>query len=195
MGFFSYDNKAERLNEQMFAIRTMIRNLERASKKAKQKQNTYHKKVRKAVAEGNLEESTIFAQQSIKLKHMSLRYLTLACRMEIVEQMVLSALETGKITDSLTNVINQTTDIVDPSSIIKNIENYENLFDDLSISTGVVNRTIDDTLAPSVKETNEIIDVLNLAKQENASDISEKLDMSLPTLSVVQETKISKNNF
>jgi hypothetical protein len=158
-----------RLEEQLTSINLMIRILKRQSEKSKKQQKNYYEKARRATWAGDMKRAEIYAQQCIKHETMSLRYLRLSMRMEIVEAMAKSALDTGMITQGVAGVINTVTKTADPTAVISGITHFERMFDEMSIAEGTVGMTMDSTgglMSPG--ESREAREMLAMFTEEAA---------------------------
>jgi hypothetical protein len=168
------------LTEQLLSIKLITRSLQKAHLKHQKKQKEYALKVKKAVAKGETESASCYAQQSIRFKTLSQRYLSLACRVEIIESMTQSAIDTGQITESISNIVSSVSQHVSPEYAMDKVESFERLFDDLQVSTGVIDNSIDIAAAPSTTENAEIENMLQWAQESNAQELGNQMERALP---------------
>ena len=145
------------LDEQYMNIALATRSLKKQSDKAQKLQHQYLKRAREAVGKSDLERAELFAQQSVRHKHNSLRYLNLSLRMEIVATMAQSAITSGHITDSVSNIINTVNRMSSPANLMSSISNFETLFDDLSITVDAIGHTLDGTAGVTCPEASELL--------------------------------------
>lgn len=171
-------SKEPSLDDKILNIKMMTRMLRKQSEKSRKKQKTYYDLAKKETFNGDMERAGIYAQQSIKHKSLSLRYLKLSMRMEVVEAMAQSALDTGMITAGVAGVINTTVKLSDPSRVISHISHFEKMFDEMSIAEGTVDMTMDQTgglMAPG--ENADVRNMLNMFTEEAAMN----RDVGLPS--------------
>lgn len=175
--------KTPPLEDQLLHIKMMTRMLKKQSDKSRKKQKTYYDMAKNETFRGDLERAAIYAHQSIKHKTMSMRYLKLTMRMEVVEAMAQSALDTGMITAGVSGIINTVTQVSDPTRVISGISHFEKMFDEMSIAEGTVEMTMDQTgglMAP--RENSEVSNMLNMFTEEAAMC----RDTDMPSLVGVQ---------
>jgi hypothetical protein len=170
MFFFSH----ETLEDKYLNIQMSIRLLKKQSDKSAKEQRLYLKKARQSIEDNELERAEIYAQQSIKHKHLSLRYLQLSLRMDIVSAMCNSALITGQITQGVSDIIGSVNAIAKPENIIHSIDVFERTFDNLSITVDCVGNTLNNTAGLDNSEATELFSKL---KEESALTYS----VGLPT--------------
>ena len=155
--------KSKKLDEQLSEIKFAIRILNKQSEKAFKQQKSYVNKTKTSIINNDIERSELFAQQAIRHKHLSLRYLSMSLRMEIVESMVQSAITSGSITDGVSKVINTVCNLIDPQNMVNCIDKFEEVFDDLSISVDAVSNSLTKTVG---MEYSESTNLLNKLKEE-----------------------------
>lgn len=157
------------LEDQLLQIKMMTRMLKKQSEKSRKKQKTYYDMAKKETFKGDLERAAIYAQQSIKHKTLSMRYLKLTMRMEVVEAMAQSALDTGMITAGVSGIITSVTQVSDPTRVITGISHFEKMFDEMSIAEGTVEMTMDQTGGLMASgENSEVSNMLNMFTEEAA---------------------------
>lgn len=154
--------------------------LKKQSDKSFKQQKQYEKKAREAISTGDQERAQVFAEQSIRHKGLSLRYLNLALRMEVVAAMAQSAITTGHITSGVTEILNTVTNISNPYLVSNQISQFEKVFDDLSISANVVDNTMDATAG--LVTSADASDLLNKLKEEEAMTLNNALPSSSVSL-------------
>jgi len=168
------------LEEQYQTIMMMIRTLEQQSRKSQKQEQGCRAKARAAVAAGENERAVIFADQSIKHKTLSLRYLSMACRMELVASMAKSAVATGQMTDGVTAVLRQVSAVSSPLEVIGGIAHFESMFDKLSVVSGTVDRTLGETAGSlNAHEKVQAGELLALLQEESAVNTLEWLPSTM----------------
>ena len=170
--------KTPSIEDQLLSIKIMTRMMKKQSDKSRKKQKTYYDMAKSETFKGDLERASIYAQQSIKHKTMSLRYLKLTMRMEVVEAMAQSAMDTGMITTGVAGIISTTAKLSDPSKVVSHITHFEQMFDNMSIAEGAVETTMDQTgglMAPG--ENREVGNLLAMFAEEAAMS----RDVQLPS--------------
>jgi hypothetical protein len=167
---------ASRLEQQYEDLVLMIRILKKQSDKSFKQQKTYRRKAKDAVEIGDLDRASIYAQQSISHKGLSLKYLNLSLRMELVSSMAQSALATGKVTESITNILSTVTSIADPVLVARSVEKFERTFDALSITDNLLTNGLDQTTGLLVPgQTREVSELLETLRSESALHVLRQL--------------------
>lgn len=157
----------DQLQEQHSNILLAIRMMKKQSDKGHKQQKQYVEKARQALAKGEHERARMYANQSIQHKHQSLRYLNMSLRMEVVASMAQSAINTGEMTEGITNVVALVSRISQPEIIMSSINTFERVFDDLSITISAVGDTLDSTAGLST-HSSEADTLLDSLKEEQA---------------------------
>lgn len=164
-----FTNTPEPLEKQYEKIIMSKRMLHKLSEKSHKTQKQYEKRTREAVAIGDMERANLYASQTIRHKHLSLRYLKLSHQMEIVEEMACSAIATGKVTNGVRGILREVSEVANPMSMANSINAFEKIFDNLSIASSTVDNSLDSTATLMNHDKNtEAETFLTMLREENA---------------------------
>merc|ERR1711992_265776 len=128
---------------------------------------------------GNMEVARIHAENAIRQKNQSLNFLKMSARVDAVASRVQSAVQTKKVTNSMSGVVKA----MDSAMKSMNLEKISNLmdrfekdFEDLDVQTSVMEGAMNQTTATNVPQDS----VENLMKQA-ADEAGLELNMELPS--------------
>lgn len=164
--FFS-KSPEEIIQNQLIKLKFLINTLNKNSAKSKLKEKQFAKKTKKALAIGDENTAQVYARQSIQHKHIALKLLKLACRMEIMESNIKTHVQTNQISNDITKVLGDLTRLCSPNMTLDNINQFEQLFDDMNIATNYTADTLDKSMSEGISNVEEN-ELLNWAKDSNA---------------------------
>jgi division protein CdvB (Snf7/Vps24/ESCRT-III family) len=179
---FSRKSAQTLIQEQMIKIKFVINTLNKNSVRSKSKEKLFAKKSKKAISIGDESTARVYAQQSIQHRHMALKLLKLACRMEMFESNIQLQVQSNSITTDISKVVGSLTNFCSPNMTLNNINMFESAFDDMTIASNVVSDTMDTSLAPGVGATLEEDELIDWAKDTNAHEHGNLPFMSLPSI-------------
>jgi len=114
-------NPAERMQKQLFDLRFTAKSLVRESKKCEKEVKGSKKKCKQAMEKGNIDGARIYAENSIRLHNQSLNYLKLSSRIDAVAARVNTAVQMGKLTNSMSKIVGSMDSIMKTMDVEKNI--------------------------------------------------------------------------
>lgn len=153
--FFGRKTSDQKIQEQLIRIKFLINTLNKNSAKSKLKEKQFMKKAKKAMELGDKPTAEVYVRQSVQHRHMALKLLKLACRVEIMESQTKTHVQTNQISTEVVNVISSLTEVCNPSMTLDNINAFEQLFDDATIATNYTVDTLDGAMADGVSTTEE----------------------------------------
>lgn len=154
----------EDLHEKLINVKMMRRSLEKQSRKDRSKQLSYYKLTRENVSVGDMERAELFAQQSIRYKNSSLRFLNLSLRMDIVESIIQSAIATNKMTSGIWELIKKVSKYHDLG--MADTGKLERVLDDFSVYNAMATGAVE-SAGNGIVTHGEIREVTMLLKQCN----------------------------
>jgi charged multivesicular body protein 1 len=93
----SWFRPAPKLEDTLFTLKFSTKQMERAAKKCEKDQRAQQAKVKKALAQGNIEGARIYAENAIRKKNEGLNYLRMAARVDAVTNRVQTAVMTKEV--------------------------------------------------------------------------------------------------
>ncbi|KAF2351562.1 hypothetical protein FHG87_017682 [Trinorchestia longiramus] len=84
MSFFG-GGSDRKMEDCVFQLKFCSKQMERLSKKAEKDQKVHENKIKKALAQGNVEGARIYAENAIRKKNESLSYLRMASKVDAVQ--------------------------------------------------------------------------------------------------------------
>jgi len=167
------------MEKHLFNLKFAAKQLNRDSKKAEKEEKAERVKLKKAMEKGNMEVARIHAENAIRQKNQSLNFLKMSAKIDAVASRVQSAVQTKKVTTSMSGVVKA----MDSAMKSMNLEKISNLmdrfekdFEDLDVQTSVMEGAMNQTTATNVPQDS----VENLMKQA-ADEAGLELNMDLPS--------------
>lgn len=170
------------MQEELFKIKFLCNVLKKNSVKSKAKEKQFLKKINKSVAVGDMDSAKIYAHQSVQHKALSQKFLSLACRMELLEANIQMQIQTNQMSVDTINVVGQLSMICNPTMTIENILQFEQVFDNMVVAANTVNDTVDGALTVN-STTAEEEELINCAVDLAAADQSRMPSVMLPDIS------------
>merc|ERR1711902_383045 len=131
-----------------------------------------------AMEKGNMEVARIHAENAIRQKNQAVNFLRMSARVDAVASRVQSAVQTKKVTNSMSGVVKA----MDSAMKSMNLEKISNLmdrfekdFEDLDVQTSVMEGAMNQTTATNVPQDS----VENLMKQA-ADEAGLELNLEIP---------------
>jgi hypothetical protein len=175
---FSRRSPEEIIQQQLVKVKFLINTLNKNSIKSKTKEKQFAKKAKKALAIGDENTAQVYVRQSVQHKHIALKLLKLACRMEIMEANIRTHVQTNQLSNDIVKVVGDLTRLCSPNMTLDNINMFEQLFDDVTIATNYTADTLDQTMAEGTSTTEEK-ELMDWARDSNALEGT----TSMPTMS------------
>lgn len=164
---FSRKTPEEIIQQQLVRVKFLINTLNKNSTKSKSKEKSFAKKAKKALANGDVKVAEVYARQSIQHKHISLKLLKLACRLEIMETNIRTHVQTNQVSNDIVRVIGDLTRLCNPTMTLDNINEFEEMMDNVTIATNYTANTLDQTMSEGTS-TMEEKELLDWARDSNA---------------------------
>merc|ERR1711899_164925 len=167
------------MEKHLFNLKFAAKQLNRDSKKAEKEEKAERAKLKKAMEKGNMEVARIHAENAIRQKNQSLNFLKMSARVDAGASRVQSAVQTKKVTNSMSGVVKA----MDSAMKSMNLEKISNLmdrfekdFEDLDVQTSVMEGAMNQTTA-----TNVPTDAVETLMKQSADEVGIELNMDLPT--------------
>jgi len=167
------------MEKHLFNLKFAAKQLNRDSKKCEKEEKAERAKLKKAMEKGNMEVARIHAENAIRQKNQALNFLKMSAKIDAVASRVQSAVQTKKVTTSMSGVVKA----MDSAMKSMNLEKISNLmdrfekdFEDLDVQTSVMEGAMNQTTATNVPTDA----VENLMKQA-ADEAGLELNMDMPS--------------
>merc|ERR1711963_1256291 len=167
------------MEKHLFNLKFAAKQLHRDSKKCEKEEKAERAKLKKAMEKGNMEVARIHAENAIRQKNQALNFLKMSARVDAVASRVQSAVQTKKVTTSMSGVVKA----MDSAMKSMNLEKISNLmdrfekdFEDLDVQTGVMEGAMNQTTA-----TNIPTDAVEGLMKQAADEAGLELNMDLPS--------------
>jgi len=177
MSFFGGD-PTERMQKQLFDLRFTAKSLVRESKKSEKEVKANKKKCKDAMEKGNMEGARIYAENSIRLHNQSLNYLKLSSRIDAVAARVNTAVQMGKLTNSMTKIVGSMDSVMktmDVEKISAVMDKFEQQFENLDLNSQYMENAIDSTTAQTMPE-NQVESLMAEIADEHGLEFESQLN-------------------
>jgi len=167
------------MEKHLFNLKFAAKQLNRDSKKCEKEEKAERAKLKKAMEKGNMEVARIHAENAIRQKNQALNFLKMSAKIDAVASRVQSAVQTKKVTTSMSGVVKA----MDSAMKSMNLEKISNLmdrfekdFEDLDVQTSVMEGAMNQTTA-----TNVPTDAVESLMKQAADEAGLELNMDLPS--------------
>jgi charged multivesicular body protein 1 len=171
------------LEDHLFNLKYTSKQLQRQSKKNDKEVGKEKLKLKKAIEQGNIEGSKIYAENVIRLKNQSLNYLRLSSRIDAVASRVETAMRMRQVTKSMGSICSS----MDRAMKTMNIEQmtmimdkFEKQFEDLDVQAQYMENSMSQTTAVSTPQ-DEVQSLINQVADEFGLELEGKLDAATPS--------------
>merc|ERR1711997_29587 len=168
-----------RMEKHLFNLKFAAKQLNRDSKKCEKEEKAERAKLKKAMEKGNMKVARIHAENAIRQKNQALNFLKMSAKIDAVASRVQSAVQTKKVTTSMSGVVKA----MDSAMKSMNLEKISNLmdrfekdFEDLDVQTSVMEGAMSQTTA-----TNVPTDAVETLMKQSADEVGIELNMDLPS--------------
>lgn len=176
---FSRKSPEQQMQEQLVRVKFLVNTLNKNSQKSKAKEKQFQKKAKKALAINDEDTAKVYARQAIQHRAMALKLLKLACRMDILESQVKTHVETNKISEHVSNVLNDLTKLCSPNMTFGNINEFEALMDDATVVTNYTANVLDGATIDGYSQKDEDA-LLELARDSLDMEMKSSLSLNFP---------------
>lgn len=185
----------KKLEDQLFNLKIMIKVLNSNSNKMEKKYKFSVKQIRNCLKKSDDDSALLLADHAVQQRKLQLRYKKLALKLDIISCISQSALETKQSTQGITSILETLSTIQNPVEIVNEIEKFESMFDDIKVTTGVVENTLDASTAMSAVSNEEAKSLISQIKDSLAiSNVDKMPIVSVSDGDVEKDLKLSKKN-
>ncbi|CAI5731661.1 unnamed protein product [Hyaloperonospora brassicae] len=175
MGLFS---RRSTLEDELFNIKFTAKTLLRNSKKCEKNEAAQKTKLKKAIAQGNMEGAKIYAQNAIREQHQALSYLQLASRMDAVAARVQTAMSMGQLKANMGGVVAGMDAVMESMNVEKisqTMDQFEQHFEDMDVRSAYMEGAMSSGMAMSTP-ADQVDDLIQMVADENGLKVAGELD-------------------
>lgn len=175
------------------------KHMNRESRKREQESKKSRKLVETYMKKNEMEVAKIHAENSIRQKSESVKYLRLSARLDAVAQKVRSAISQQQMSDNMKNVVSNLSGVLesmDVEKISNTMEQFESQFETLDVRTKFMDSAISNTTATATPQ-DEVTGLMNQVGENIGIQVSAELDsqglpVTVPLGGTLTEKPMSK---
>mmetsp|Transcript_21016 Transcript_21016/g.21701 ORF Transcript_21016/g.21701 Transcript_21016/m.21701 type:complete len:203 (-) Transcript_21016:230-838(-) len=140
------------LEDDLITFKLTSKQMIRSSKKCEKNAEINKEKLKKAIAQSNMEGARIYGQNVIREKNQALNFLRLSSRIDAVSARLETAIRMQQINKAMGQTVkgmSHAMKSMDPEKIAKTMELFEKQFEDMDVRSGYMEDTMDATTAMS----------------------------------------------
>mmetsp|Transcript_1493 Transcript_1493/g.2390 ORF Transcript_1493/g.2390 Transcript_1493/m.2390 type:complete len:196 (+) Transcript_1493:154-741(+) len=140
------------LQDDLITFKLTSRQMTRSAKKCEKNANLQKEKLRKAIAQSNMEGARIYGQNVIRENNQALTFLRLSSRIDAVAARLETAIRMQDVNKAMGLTVKGMASAMksmDPDKIAKTMEQFEKQFEDMDVRSGYMEETMDATTAMS----------------------------------------------
>jgi charged multivesicular body protein 1 len=182
------------MEDHLINLRLSAKQLAREAKKCESNAAANKLKCKSAMEKGNMDGARIYAETAIRDKNQSLNYLRLSSRIDAVSQRVNTAVKMKTLTKDMSGIVNNMQDVMKSMNIEKItavMDKFEKQFEDLDLTTGVMEQSMQQSTAQTMPET-QVESLMQQVADEHGLEFQSDI-AGLP-IGVRKEQKESKEN-
>lgn len=182
------------MDDMLFQLKFTTKQLERLSKKAEKDQKKEEAKIKKAIAQKNVEGARIYAENAIRKKNESLNYLRFAARVDGVAARVQTAVAMkgiAKQMEGVTKALDKAMSSMDLEKVEQIMGKFEKQFEDIDVRTSTLENSMSSATTLSTPQ-DQVESLMKQIAEENDLDITEQLTDLNPTTASIREDKEKK---
>ncbi|XP_022333083.1 charged multivesicular body protein 1a-like [Crassostrea virginica] len=182
------------MDDMLFQLRFTTKQLERYAKKAEKDQKKEEAKVKKAIADKNIEGARIYAENAIRKKNESLNYLRFAARVDGVSARVQTAVAMKGITkqmEGVTKALDKAMSSMDLEKVEQIMGKFEKQFEDIDVRTSTLENSMSSATTLSTPQ-DQVESLMKEIAEENDLDITDQLKDLNPTTSSIRADREQK---
>jgi len=171
------------LEDDLINFKMTSKQMGRSSAKCNKKEAQMKNKLKKAIADGNMDVAREYAQNAIREKNSALQFLRLQSRIDSVASRLEQAIRmqtVSSIMKSQVSGMQNALKSMEADKISKVMEQFEQQFEDMDVQTRHMNKTMDSTTAVGAP-IDEVDELINQVATENRLNIAGKFGTNNPT--------------
>ncbi|XP_060062698.1 charged multivesicular body protein 1a-like [Ylistrum balloti] len=181
-----------KLDDALFNLKFNTKQMERFAKKAEKEHVKEKAKVKKAIAQKNIEAAKIYAENAIRKRNEGLSYLRMAARLDGVASRVQTAVSMKSMVKGIEGVsksLEKAMSSMNLAEVDKVMQKFERQFEDLDVQTSTLENTMGDATTLSAP-TEQVDDLIKQVAEESGLEMMDQLsDLSVAKDSVKVKEK------
>ncbi|KAG1670650.1 Heat shock protein, mitochondrial [Nymphon striatum] len=170
--------------------------LERLSKKAEKDQRIQNNKIKKALAQGNVEGARIYAENAIRKKNEGLNFLRMASKLDAVSSKIQTAMTMKSVSKNMEGVVktlDKAINSMDLQKISAVMDKFEQQFEDLDVKTSVMENAMG-TVTTLNTPQDQVESLMQQVADENGLEIMNQLAEVQPGTSTLASVSADKED-
>merc|ERR1712037_770933 len=176
-------------DEVLFQLKFTSKQLEKMSKKAEKDQHKEEARLKKCLAEGDVERGRIYAENAIRKKNESLNFLRMSAKVDATASRVQTAVTmkgVAKNMGSVTKALEKAVNSMELEKITEVMDKFEKTFEDLDVHTSVMENAMGTATTTTTPES-AVEALMKQVADENGLEITENL-ASVPSQTIGEPT-------
>ncbi|CAC5400260.1 CHMP1 [Mytilus coruscus] len=183
------------MDDTLFQLRFTTKQLGRLATKAEKEQKKEQAKVKKAIAQKNIEGARIYAENAIRKKNESLNYLRMAARVDGVSARVQTALTMKGIMknmEGVTKALDKAMSSMDLEKVEQVMQKFEKQFEDIDVRTSTLENSMGAAMTMSTPQDQVDQLIQQVAEEEGLEMIDQLKDLN-PSTSSISASKTAEH--
>lgn len=163
--------------DQIFRLKLKTREMEKLSKRSELEERKLIGDVKKAMQSGKIDMARLYAEKCIRKKNEKINYLHLSNKLDVLVSRLESAYRCSSLVKDINTmipVIHQINAETNPVKIGNDVTKLENLFDEINLTSDIVNDTVQNAATISAP-TEEVDELITKIAEEHAIKIDGQL--------------------
>ena len=166
------------LMDDLIQFRLTSKEMARAAKKCDKNQAAQKEKLKKAIAQRNMEGARIYAQNVIREKNQSLNFLRLGSRIDAVASRLETAIRMQEVNKAMNTTVKSMATAMKSmqvDQIASTMEEFERQFEDMDVRAGYMESTMEATTSMSTPPE-QVDTLIQMVADEAGLQLGEALD-------------------
>ncbi|KAJ5070691.1 charged multivesicular body protein 1b [Anaeramoeba ignava] len=161
----------------LFQLKFTAKTLVRQSKRCEKEEKKQKLLLKKAVEKGNVEGARIYGQNSIRQKKQAMNYLALASRLDGVCAKIQTAVQMGKLSQSMGGVVKamgESSKNMDLAKMTLVMDQFEKQFEDIDVLSTGMEQSMDSSTSTMIP-TDEVDTLIQKVADEHGINVGAQL--------------------
>lgn len=187
-------NRERQLDEELYKLKFQQKTLQKTALAYKKNEAAYYKKAKKALVKGDERTAGAYARQSVQFSDMALATTNMACRLEVTESKIKSAVQSGRINEQVIKTTCLLTAALSPVTTMSKLGAFDKAFEDIMVSSNGIADVLDAAAAPELGAGARESELLGMMQEEIALDDMSTMPMFSKHASVSKGESASPGN-
>lgn len=148
--------QGQSMEDHLFNLRFTSKQLIKESSRCEKNASSNKLKCKRAMEQGNMDGARIYAESAIRDKNQALNYLRLSSRIDAVAARVNTAVKMKTLTKDMSGIVKSMDSVMKTMNVEKInevMDKFEKQFEDLDLTTGVMENSITSSTAQTMPES------------------------------------------